>query len=159
MFTDGGANADVSTLNGLSGRIVINAAVDPAQGGAIWRIRDGIGAVAPAATGSDSFVRAMISAMSDSRPTHAALQSSGSLSASESAAHLASLAGGARASAVGQHTASSALSQALYDAEKFETGVDTDRELQNLLIIEQAYAANARVLQTINQMIQRLMEL
>jgi flagellar hook-associated protein 1 FlgK len=159
MFTDAGANADVLTLSGLSGRIAINAAIDPSQGGAIWRVRDGIGAVTPAATGSDSFVRAMISAMSDSRPTNAALQSSGSLSASESAAHLASLAGGARASAVDQHTASSALSQALYEAEKFETGVDTDRELQNLLIIEQAYAANARVLQTIDQMIQRLMEL
>ena len=56
-------------------------------------------------------------------------------------------------------TASQALSQSLYEAEKLETGVDTDRELQNLLIIEQAYAANARVLETIDQMIQRLMEI
>jgi flagellar hook-associated protein 1 FlgK len=39
------------------------------------------------------------------------------------------------------------------------TGVDSDQELQNLLRIEQAYAANARVLQTIDAMMQRLMEL
>ena len=159
MFTDAGANADVSTLNGLSGRIAINAAIDPSQGGATWRVRDGIGAAAPAAAGSDTFVRSMISAMSDSRPTNAALQSAGNLTASESAAHLISLAGGARTNAADLHTASSALSQALYEAEKFETGVDTDRELQNLLIIEQAYAANARVLQTVDQMIQCLMEI
>ncbi len=159
MFTDAGSNADALTLNGLSGRIAVNAAVDPSQGGASWRVRDGMGAAAPAAAGSDVFVRAMISAMSDSRPSNAALQSAGDLTASESAAHLASLAGGARMSAVDQHNASSALAQSLSEAEKFETGVDTDRELQNLLIIEQAYAANARVLQTIDQMIQRLMEI
>jgi flagellar hook-associated protein 1 FlgK len=159
LFTDAGANADVSTLAGLSGRIAINAAADPAQGGAVWRVRDGIGAVTPAAAGSDAFVRAMIAAMSDSRPTNAALQSSGNLTAAESAAHLSSLAGGARTNAIDQHSASTALSQSLYEAEKLETGVDTDRELQNLLIIEQAYAANARVLQTVDQMIRRLMEI
>lgn len=159
LFTDNGAVTNPATLNGLSGRIEINAAVDPAQGGEAYRIRDGIGAVLPAAAGSDAFVRAMISAMSDSRPTHAALQSSGALNASEGAAHLASLAGGARTQAVAQQTASQALSQSLYEAEKLETGVDTDRELQNLLLIEQAYAANARVLETVDQMIQRLMEI
>ena len=51
------------------------------------------------------------------------------------------------------------MAQSLNDAEKLETGVDTDRELQDLLIIEQAYAANARVLETIDKMIQRLMEI
>jgi len=81
------------------------------------------------------------------------------LTASESAAHLTSLAGGRRADAVAQQTAGSALAQSLYEAEKLQTGVDTDRELQDLLIIEQAYAANARVLETIDQMMRRLMEI
>jgi len=31
--------------------------------------------------------------------------------------------------------------------------VDTDYELQNLLLIEQSYAANARVIQTVGDMI------
>jgi len=159
LFTDNGAAANVSTLTGLAGRISVNAAVDPAAGGEAYRLRDGVAAVVPAAAGSDAFVRAMIAAMSDSRPTHAALQSAGNLSASESAAHLTSLAGGARAVAIGRESAASALAQGLKDAETLDTGVDTDRELQNLLVIEQAYAANARVLQTIDQMIQRLMEL
>jgi flagellar hook-associated protein 1 FlgK len=101
----------------------------------------------------------MISAMSDSRPSHASLQSSGDLSASESVAHLTSLAGGKHATAVGRASASEIMAQGLREAETLETGVDTDRELQNLLVIEQAYAANARVLQTLDQMIQRLMEL
>ena len=38
-----------------------------------------------------------------------------------------------------------------------EDGVDTDRELQRLMLIEQAYAANARVLQTVDDMMNALM--
>ncbi len=159
FFTDNGAASDVLNLNGLAGRIELNAAVDPAQGGEVWRVRDGVQAVAPGPAGSDAFVRALISAMTDSRPSHAALQSPGALNASEGAAHLAALAGGARASASEQLSASSALAQSLYEAEKFETGVDTDRELQNLIIIEQSFAANTRVIQTVDEMIRRLMEI
>ena len=40
-----------------------------------------------------------------------------------------------------------------------EQGVDTDQELQNLLLIERAYTANARVIQTIDDMLATLMEL
>jgi flagellar hook-associated protein 1 FlgK len=32
-------------------------------------------------------------------------------------------------------------------------GVDTDQELQNLLVLEQAYAANARVIQAAEEML------
>ncbi len=159
LFTAAGALADVSTLSGLSSRLAVNAAVDTSQGGAAWRIRDGIGAVAPGASGSDILVRGLVDAMTATRPTNAALQASGDLNAAEAAAHLTSLAGGARAISAARLTASSALSQSLYEAEKFDTGVDTDRELQELLVIEQAYAANARVLETIDQMIRRLMEI
>ncbi|MEZ5917889.1 MAG: flagellar basal body rod C-terminal domain-containing protein [Parvularculaceae bacterium] len=52
-----------------------------------------------------------------------------------------------------------ALATTLQEAELSRTGVDTDRELQNLLLIEQAYAANARVIEVASQMIQRLLEL
>ncbi len=159
MFTDNGAAADVANLSGLAGRISVNALVDPAQGGAAWRVRDGVNAATPGASGADATLRAFIDAMAETRPANAALQSSGDLSASEAAAHIVSLAGGARVQAASQQTASAALSQSLYEAEKLETGVDTDRELQNLLIIEQSYAANARVIETVDQMIRRLMEI
>ena len=38
-------------------------------------------------------------------------------------------------------------------------GVDTDQEMQNLLLIEQAYAANARVIQTADELLQILIGL
>ena len=38
-------------------------------------------------------------------------------------------------------------------------GVDTDQEMQKLLLIEQSYAANARVIQVVDDMMRRLMEI
>ena len=38
-------------------------------------------------------------------------------------------------------------------------GVDTDAELQDLMQIEKSYAANARVLQVLDQMLQTVMEI
>ena len=41
----------------------------------------------------------------------------------------------------------------------FSEGIDTDYEMQTLLQIEQSYAANARVIQAIDDMMQRILEL
>ena len=38
-------------------------------------------------------------------------------------------------------------------------GVDTDQEMQKLLLIEQSYAANARVIQTIDELMQMLLRI
>ena len=42
---------------------------------------------------------------------------------------------------------------------ELQGGVDTDHEMQQLLLIEQAYAANARVISTADDMIQTLLGL
>jgi flagellar hook-associated protein 1 FlgK len=49
--------------------------------------------------------------------------------------------------------------ESLRDAELTSTAVDTDAELRNLLEIEKAYAANARVLQTVDAMLARILEI
>ncbi|MEZ5910819.1 MAG: flagellar basal body rod C-terminal domain-containing protein [Paracoccaceae bacterium] len=40
---------------------------------------------------------------------------------------------------------------------ELQSGVDTDAEMQNLLLVEQAYAANAKVVQAVDDMIQTLL--
>ncbi len=158
LFTDAGAAANPATLTGIAGRLSVNAAVDPVFGGEPRRLRDGLGSLAPGPAGSDIFVRALIDTMKVSRTPPAELQSGRDLGALEGAAHLTTLAGAARATADLQLESSQVLSDRLIDAEKLETGVDTDTELQNILAIEQAYAANARVIQVVDQMIERLFE-
>ena len=45
------------------------------------------------------------------------------------------------------------------DQEERAGGVDTDKEMQALLVVEKNYAANAKVLQTVNDMINTLLGL
>ena len=47
---------------------------------------------------------------------------------------------------------------ALQAAER-EAGVDSDDQLQRLLLIEQAYAANARVIQAVDDMLDSLLRI
>ena len=42
---------------------------------------------------------------------------------------------------------------------ELEQGVDTDAELQTLLVLEQAYAANAKVIETVDLMFDALMRI
>ena len=48
---------------GLSQRLRLNAAVDPAQGGALWRLRDGLGAAVPGVAGNSALLTALQEAL------------------------------------------------------------------------------------------------
>lgn len=143
---------------GLASRITINAAVDPDQGGAVWRLRDGLGATTSGATGNQSILQGMYDAFTAIQ-TVSADGFQGGYSATGMAAQLSSLAGQSRV--YHESVLSSAETQygILVEAEQSETGVDVDTELQELMLVEQAYAANARVIEVASQMIKTLMEL
>ena len=74
-------------------------------------------------------------------------------------AHVASLTGQTRISHESVLSSASTQHDLLIEAELSETGVDIDSQMQDLLAIEQAYAANARVIEIANQMMQKLMEI
>ena len=159
LFTDTGAAFVAGNELALAQRLEINAAVDPAQGGDLWRLRDGINAVAQGPAGDDSQLRRMVDAMAADRTPSAATGMISLSSATE-------LAEGITALVAAQ--ASRAESTSAYNAGQFDilrqnelsiTGVDTDYEMQQLLMIEQAYAANARVISTADQLMQTLLEI
>ena len=74
-------------------------------------------------------------------------------------AQLASLSGQARVHHDSVLAAVSTQHSMLKEATQEISGVDVDAQMQDLLLIEQAYAANARVIEVASQMINRLMEL
>ena len=47
---------------------------------------------------------------------------------------------------------------ALAEQETHEVGVDSDGELESLMLVEQAYAANARVLSVVDELMKLLLE-
>lgn len=159
IFTDSGGAVDITNIPGIAGRLRLNAAIDPVQGGDIARFRDGLGATTAGPTGSADLINGFLDALNSSNTAPADSGLSGSFSSIELVAGFSSVIGENRV----RHDALSASaltrSNSLFDAEIQKSGVDTDGEMQSLLLIEQSYAANARVIQTVGEMIDRLMQL
>ena len=81
----------------------------------------------------------------------------GSVDAAGLATQVLSSVSAARLSAQNAATYATARSSAL-TATGLQGGVDTDQQLQQLLVVEKAYAANAKVIQTADTMLQSLLE-
>ncbi len=159
LFTDQGGALDPLDIPGLAGRLQLNAAVDPRQGGEAWRLRDGIYAAAPGPVGLDELPRAMIAALASRNAAPAGVGFAGVHSFSD----LAETVSASRLQAQAE-TASSAAFDAgrrsvLAEVEAAAIGVNGDREMSDLLLAEQAYAANARVLETVDRLLQRLLQI
>jgi len=158
LFTDAGSALDVSDEIGLSSRIELNALVDPDQGGALWRLRDGLGATAQGDVGDATLLQSLNTALTRERVAASGSFLGVSRSASGLAADLLSRVGMERTAAENLESYSVAQQVSL-TAMELETSVDTDHELQKLMLIEQAYAANAKVISTADAMLQTIMDL
>ncbi|MEX0281736.1 MAG: flagellar hook-associated protein FlgK, partial [Arenibacterium sp.] len=90
LFTDKGAAFDATNQVGLAGRLQLNAAVDPEQGGETWRLRDGLGAITPGPAGDARFLQALQSTLETPRSPATGGFGTGLLQASDVAAALES---------------------------------------------------------------------
>ena len=153
LFTDAGALA--TSVPGLAARLAVNTAVLPEAGGALWRLRDGIGAVAPGESGEAAGLRALSGALDRRLPT---TPGGPALSLAQSLAEVMTRTSTARHQAAATSTSALARHNELTE-QSLAQGVDTDAEMQRLLQIEQAYAANARVIETADAMLRRLLEI
>lgn len=154
LFTDAGGALAPAPAPGLAQRLSMNSLADPAQGGLETRLRDGLGALVPGAVGDASLLQSLFDTLMVSRPISSGSIGSSSMFASE----LLSQTGGALFRAEQTQTFTQNRANALWELE-LAGGVDTDVEMQNLLSIEQAYAANARVIQAVDDMMRRLLEI
>lgn len=155
LLTDAGAAFDPSNTLGLAGRIAVNGAIDPDQGGSTTNLRDGLNATTPGPTGNASLLQGLLSALSDQRTVAG---DATVLGASARAASFEADLGERRLTYESELGFASARWASFKEAEA-AGGVDSDYEMQMLLRVEQAYSANARVIQTVESMMQTLMEL
>jgi flagellar hook-associated protein 1 FlgK len=159
LFTDDGAVYDAANLVGLAGRIRLNAAVDPGAGGDPALMRDGLGATAPGPAANGALPRALLDALTATGSVTTVPGLSGALSFSQAAAGLVELTAFDRVAAETDVAAFSSTRETLASAEAEAIGVDTDAELQALIQIEQAFAANVQVIQTATRMLDQLLEI
>lgn len=158
LFTDGGLPFLPTNEIGIASRISINAAVDPNQGGEASRLRDGIGAVATGNVGNATILNALRDALTTSRTPLSGGFGSGAYTASNLISTFASEVGASLTAAEQTVSFSTSRLQELTERQLAD-GVDTDTELQNLMVLERAYAANARVIETVDEMMQTIMRL
>jgi flagellar hook-associated protein 1 len=158
LFTDFGGLVESAAEIGLAGRLTINPLVDPAQGGLATRLRNGLGAATAVPSGDASLLNRMIEALLDARQPVSSSIGSGPSPFAELLSRTLSEIGSARLNADQRQSFAGTRASALKMAE-LERGVDTDEQLQRLMMVEQAYSANARVIQAVDEMLDRLLRI
>lgn len=151
LFTD----ADPSTPAGLAGRIALNALVDPGQGGALWRLRDGLGAVTPGVAGDTEQMHRWLGAL---QQPLALTPGATARDFTDNLGRVLADISQSRQSAEDRAGHAIAFHMEL-TAHALARGVDVDEQMQRLLLIEKAFAANMRVFQVADDLLRRLMEI
>lgn len=158
LFTDGGTPLDPAEETGLSQRLAVNAAVDPDRGGMVWRLRDGLGAAVPGDVGAAEQLQRFADALVRPRQPESGNFGPGARSAGDlTSAYLSGI-------GISRDTQEQTLSFNIARfsetrAAELSDGVDTDQEMQRLILVEKAYAANARMLQVADEMMETLLRI
>lgn len=158
LFTDGGIAFDAVNEKGLAQRLELNAAVDPNQGGQTWRLRDGINAIVPGDVGDASLLNTLKETLNATRAPATGSFSGIAFSAGDLVSGLTSQFGTKRSHSEQQLSFASARLNELTQLQLAD-GVDTDAELQHLMLLEQAYAANARVIEAADEMMRTIIRI
>ncbi len=158
LFTDQGGPLDPAAPPGLAGRLALNPLVQPELGGHLWHLREGLGAD-PAGprgpVGDATQINRWIEALQ--RPL-APAPGMAETSFGDTVGRELSQISLTRQGFEDRASQTSARATELHER-VLARGVDTDAEMQRLVLIEQAYAANARLIQVADQMLRRLMEI
>lgn len=158
FFTDRGGVFDPADEIALSSRLQVNSAVRVEDGGETWRIRDGVNATAQGNVGDATLLYAMTDVLAVGRAPASGPNAGINSTPEGLIAELTSVIATERQDLDLQVTFERTRSSELR-AQELSGGVDTDEEMQKLLLIEQAYAANARVVQTLDDLLQQILRI
>lgn len=155
LFTLSDATSLPADRTGLAGKMRLSSVIDPTSAETAWRLRSGLNATLPGPSAETATLTAMIDAMT--APTSLAT----GMPARDVSGHAASLAGTLATARLGaeENLAYAETKHAAFQSELAGRGVDTDAQMQNLLALERAYAANARVLAAVDEMMRNLLEI
>jgi flagellar hook-associated protein 1 FlgK len=166
LFTWSGAPAIPAAgtrVDGLAGQISINAAIDPNAGGDPTLLRDGgaNGAAYVANTSGGASFADLLIAYGDRLDQPMAFDAAAGITANSGvtgyAANSIGWFEGVRQQASTAASAKEALANRTAEALSNATGVNVDTEMSLLLDLEHTYQASARILNSVNQMLDSLL--
>lgn len=153
---DGKANLPTDKI-GISGLLSLNPLADPDAGGALWRLRSGMGlSTAPVGeTADNALLTRKLRVLGASRALPGgSVPKSAAAHAADTLSSIAS-----ERLVLDQRRAATTARVSALDEAFTARGVDTNAELSKLLVLEHAYAANARVIATIDSMWRSMLEI
>lgn len=146
--------SDPNLPTGLATTLRVNPAILP-DTGTSERLRDGLGSIAPGPAGDATRLNNWAEALS--RGTYLTATST----TQKSAHHLNAITSSFVQNRVTEEdnlSRSTAMRESFMEREAAQ-GVDTDAEMQTMLRLEKAYAANAKVIQVVDTLMGRLLEI
>lgn len=158
LFTDLGSAFDPLAPKGIAGRIQLNVLVAPDQPSQHYKLRDGLGAPSPSSGSDASLLLRYAGALADRTPPVAVGLPNITADIQGHVATLRSMISADRVRADDHHAFHRTEAAGLVEG-RDGAAVDLDAEMRNLLRVEQAYAANARVMQAVSDMMNRLTEI
>lgn len=158
LLADAGNAFDPAAERGLAQRLALNALVDPARNGEARLVRDGLGATVPGPAGDAALLDRMRVALTSPRQSASPALTPAARTVADLAAEVTSFA------AMGRLDAEATLGGATARSDSFDQlmrqdGVDSDREMEQLLALQRAYASNAKVLAAVDDMIQTILRM
>ncbi|TNJ42351.1 flagellar hook-associated protein FlgK [Phaeobacter sp. B1627] len=158
LFTDTGGFYNTADEVGIANRIQINTVISMTGDAETWRLRDGLNAATIGERGDTTILNNYGAALEATNTIASPGLGSGDFSAYAIAANMMTNFSQEYDWAEQDQAFSSAIYSDMQSRE-LEQGVDTDAELQTLMMLETIYGANARMLQAIDEMMQELMRL
>jgi flagellar hook-associated protein 1 FlgK len=162
LFTAGGAALDTgnaASIPGLAATIAVNSLVDPSQGGATWRMRDGVQATSQGAPSDATTIIGFTNALQSSGSASAIAGLPAATSLSDALSQVAGQQQSMSSSWTGINTSRTQQATDAQTAFSNQTGVSIDDQMQRLLIVQQTYQASAQVIQTASSMLNSLLSI
>ncbi|UWR76303.1 flagellar hook-associated protein FlgK [Phaeobacter inhibens] len=158
IFTDQGAFFDPANTVGIANRIELNDKIAMQGQAETWRLRDGLNAASPGNAGDATLLRGYADALDAKRTVSSVGLGTANLDASTLSANLLSRFAQSENSAEQNVAFAAATYTEMYQRELAQ-GVDSDAELQNLIVIEKVYQANARMISVVDELMETLLRI
>lgn len=157
LFTDNGLAFDPANLAGLANRIQVNQAVSHDGDSEIWRIRDGMAASEEGAAAEAGQILDFIDGLRTPVGADPATGVTATVTVAEFGNQIVTMQAAESSRAETNFNAASSAAEMILASRRNVEGVNIDDELQKLLLIEQSYAANSKMLTTVADMLDMLL--